>query len=263
MQRFLSVATRFPRTATLGATRQFSAAPAQSEFGVYPREREGNIYSVNWSLAEHGVVPIGDAYRNAKIPTLEKKLGTNTSSTSKFAIMGKYNLEIAGEGITHGDFSNLIEVQREFLSSGVELFVEDASVGSVLSGRQGVRIVSDSPAMALIARNLLVSLLCYHHHHYFFFYIYTYTCNMQRTIFITASLDVSVVQSVVICLCHKTVKTSHNTSHAVSREKCQNRSLDITNMCAVLFNVFLGCSNRSCLFSVSCPHLFIFPFLES
>jgi hypothetical protein len=29
------------------------------DYGVFPREREGNEYAVNWSLANDGVVPTG------------------------------------------------------------------------------------------------------------------------------------------------------------------------------------------------------------
>ena len=152
MQRIFSLASRFPGAAVRMQRAQFSVA-TKNAWGIFPREREGNMFSVNWSLNEHGVTPVGDAHRNARAATLEKKLGANAS---KVALTGKYTVAIAGEGLPHGDFANLISKQRKFLSSGVELYVEDASVGSAHVGRQGVRVVSDSPATAMIARNLLV-----------------------------------------------------------------------------------------------------------
>lgn len=127
---------------------------------VFPREKEGNIYSVNWSLTEDGVVPAGDAYRNARLPLLATRLGSKIDGgkveVSKITYTGTYKMVEAGDEITHGAFANLLNEQHKYLSSGIEIFVEDAGVVAHASGRVGVRVVTDSSAVALVSRMLLI-----------------------------------------------------------------------------------------------------------
>ena len=161
MQRILTLAHRVPlSTAARLQQAQFSVA-ARETWGVFPREREGNSYAVNWSLTEHGVVSVGDSFRNARNSLLEQRSGGKVDggkiSVSKPTYMGNYKVEEAGDEITHQKFSELLSNQQEYLSSGVDLFVEDASVGSSTRGRLGVRVVSDSSAVAMVARNLLIT----------------------------------------------------------------------------------------------------------
>ncbi len=73
MQRIFSIASRFPGAAVRMQRAQFSVA-TNNAWGIFPREREGNKFAVNWSLNEHGVTPVGDAHRNTRAATLEKKL---------------------------------------------------------------------------------------------------------------------------------------------------------------------------------------------
>lgn len=128
---------------------------------VFPREREGNHYATNWSLTEDGVVPVGDAFRNARVALLTTRLGSkveNGKVEGKVAYTGKYAMKEAGEeGLSHGSFSDALAEQQAYLSSGVELFVEDAALCAFTGGRVGVRVVTDSSAMALIARTLLIA----------------------------------------------------------------------------------------------------------
>jgi hypothetical protein len=129
-------------------------------WSVFPREREGNLYPVNWSLNEDGVVAVGDAFQNARLPVLttrlEAKVENGKVNVAKPAFSGEYSVVEAGDGIGHQEFSNVLSSQQAHLSSGVELFVEDAAVGASRAGRLGVRVVSDSPATALIARSLMI-----------------------------------------------------------------------------------------------------------
>ena len=128
---------------------------------VFPREREGNHYATNWSLTEDGVVPVGDAFRNARVALLTTRLGSkveNGKVEGKVAYTGKYVMKEAGEeGLSHVSFSDALAEQQAYLSSGVELFVEDAAICAFTGGRVGVRVVTDSSAMALIARTLLIA----------------------------------------------------------------------------------------------------------
>ena len=51
-----------------------STAVETNEWFMWPREKEGNIYAVNWSLVGEGVTPTGNAYRNARLPLLTSML---------------------------------------------------------------------------------------------------------------------------------------------------------------------------------------------
>lgn len=139
--------------------KRFSSIQTDDWF-IYPRETEGNNYAVNWSLAEDGVVPVGDAFRNARLPILAKRLGvksvSNVIETTKPLFYGDYKVLEAGDSISHDDFNELFSSQQEYLSSGIDLFVEDASLGSYNKTKIGVRVVTDDPAFALIFRNLLI-----------------------------------------------------------------------------------------------------------
>ena len=64
-------------------------------------------------------------------------------------------MDESGDGISHEDFSQLFSAQQQYLSS-VPLYVEDAVLGTYNQMRNGVRIVTDDAAVALIARSLLV-----------------------------------------------------------------------------------------------------------
>ena len=118
------------------------------------------MYAVNWSLTEDGVTPQGDAYRNARTQLLSTRLGAKVEGgkveTPKVVYAGAYKVLEAGDGIAHGAFTDLLAEQQKFFSSGVEVFVEDAGLGALSSARVGVRIVTDSSALALAVRSLLI-----------------------------------------------------------------------------------------------------------
>ena len=131
------------------------------DFAVYPREVEGNISSVNWSLTVDGVVPVGNAYRNGRVSLMTSKLNKKAHERKieleKPSYFGKYVLSESGDSLSHSAFNNFQTTQQShFESSGMDLFVEDAGLGALSSVRLGVRVVSDQPALALIARTLLV-----------------------------------------------------------------------------------------------------------
>jgi hypothetical protein len=128
---------------------------------VFPREKEGNIYKVNWSLTEDGVTPVGNAYRNPRVSLVTKRLGVQQTDPKLLniqspVISGAYKLLESGDTISHFVFKDFKDAQKSFLSSGVDLFVEDASLGALSDVRVGVRVISDNPSLSLIFRNLLV-----------------------------------------------------------------------------------------------------------
>jgi ATP-dependent phosphoenolpyruvate carboxykinase len=128
---------------------------------TFPNEYEGNIYDHNWSLCEDGVIPVGNAYVNARVDLLKIKSGVKKGSSGAIAAeaplyAGKYTLKEAGATISQDDFNALFKQNKTELSSGADLFVEDAALGSYSKSRVGVRVVTQDPKMALIARTLLV-----------------------------------------------------------------------------------------------------------
>ncbi len=127
---------------------------------VYPREREGNIYDDNFSLNVDGIVPTGDAYRNARIglltAALPSKVVNGTVEISKISYNGKYEVKEAGDSVSHDEFSSGMSEKCEHFSSGVSLYIEDAGLGTHRPVRVGVRVVTDNPAVALVTRKLLL-----------------------------------------------------------------------------------------------------------
>ena len=142
------------------SAKTYGTLAVDGDFVHFPREREGNIYSDNWSLNEDGVVPVGDLFRNARVPILTQRLPTKIEA-GKIALEspkyhGDYVALEAGDGISHDDFTDKLTEVQDFLSTGIDLYVEDAFLGSFAKSRLGVRVISDSPAAALILRSLLV-----------------------------------------------------------------------------------------------------------
>jgi hypothetical protein len=127
---------------------------------VFPREREGNIYDVNYSLNEDGITPVGDAFRNARIPIITTRLGMKSNS-GKIDLptplyFSKYELLEAGDNLDHSKFEKMQSAINDHLSSGIDLFIEDAGLCAFYKARVGVRVVSESPAIAAIFRPLMV-----------------------------------------------------------------------------------------------------------
>jgi hypothetical protein len=151
--------------------RNFGAAPPPrtgfpetSEWGVFPNEREGNVYDVNWSLTVDGITPIGDAYRNARVPLLTARLPVkvegNKVELKGPLYTGDYKVTEAGDSISLDDFQEAFDKQVRHFESGIEMFVEDGGLGSHATSRTPGRLVTDNAAAALIARALMVYLSC-------------------------------------------------------------------------------------------------------
>mmetsp|Transcript_964 Transcript_964/g.1248 ORF Transcript_964/g.1248 Transcript_964/m.1248 type:complete len:386 (+) Transcript_964:51-1208(+) len=128
------------------------------DYIVFPKEREGLEYKLNWSLADDGITPTGDAYGNIKLTTLKKKLGLkvgdSTLETSLTATSSKF--QEAGNSVSFEEFDVKKASVTEYLSSGVDLFVEDGAAGSFRGSTVGVRVVTDDPIFAMVSKNLLM-----------------------------------------------------------------------------------------------------------
>lgn len=128
---------------------------------LFPREREGNVYSDNWSLVEHGVTPVGSAFKNGRLTFLLSKLpskvveGTVEVPTLKYS--GVTQIVEAGDSISHEAFSEILLKTQKFFSSGIDLYFEDSAVVATHGARVGVRILSNNPAVSLVARSFMVT----------------------------------------------------------------------------------------------------------
>jgi hypothetical protein len=128
-------------------------AKADPKWSVFPREREGNQYDVNFSVLEDGVTPTGDCFRNARVELLKGKAGDKVSSPK---LTGAFKLEESGDSMSHDAFGVLKESQDDILSNGRDLFVEDAGLGAASAGRVGARVYTQNAATALMFRKLMV-----------------------------------------------------------------------------------------------------------
>lgn len=144
-------------------SRGFSASPRVAEteeWFVFPRETEANNYDINWSLVNDGITPSDNAYHNARLPVLAtyipQKAKNNAFELSSPVYSGEFKVVEAGDSISHDAFSTLHNTANQHLSGVPDLFVEDGVLGSSLSP-MGFRLVTTNPALALIARSLLVS----------------------------------------------------------------------------------------------------------
>ena len=160
-----------PFRATTTTVRLFSAyssvklprtKPRETEeWGLFPREYEGNEYLMNWSLIADGVCNTTEAFRNARLPILttrlKGKVENGKAELSSPEYTGKSDLKEAGLEMSFEDFESAFAVQKERLSAGIDLLVEDMAMGSYNGYRLGTRVITDDAAIALIMRKLLVT----------------------------------------------------------------------------------------------------------
>lgn len=169
------ISAKFGRRIISGSGRKFyhrrvlpDKTYQNDEFFVFPREREGNDYWVNWSMTEDGVTPVGEsAFRNARLALLKTRLGISKDAAELNvkgpSLTGQYKVLEAGDSLPHQDFEDFKEAQRKgYLESGIDLFVEDGGLGALSDIRVGVRIIAGNPALALMGRNLFVSSCIFH-----------------------------------------------------------------------------------------------------
>lgn len=151
------------------AARAVSAARSLSSVATFshdqlikfPREEEGNQYSITRSVNTDGVVPSAKVYRNARNATLQQYLKTkvqgNVAKIDAFPSDTSLEVREAGDSISHGEFADVAtQVKKALGATGVDLLVEDAAAGSHRSANVGVRVITDCAATALAARALLV-----------------------------------------------------------------------------------------------------------
>jgi hypothetical protein len=140
------------RRAGVAVSRSFSIAQhAADKFVVeFPQEHEGLNIEFNWSLASDDVTPHGDAYRNLSFPKLQE-LAKDEKPTGKSFAVQEVDVDVA-----FGEYESVYEKVTEHLSIQDNIFTQDGAVGSYKDDRTRVRVISDSPLVALFAQSLLV-----------------------------------------------------------------------------------------------------------
>ena len=138
------------RSAVFGArpgfptgARQLSGAAFEldpPEETMWPNEKpaEGVSYDLNWSICGSGVVPLGKAFRNMRLPELKAAGGSAATAAPAEVAFAKVEQEIKG---VLGSIS-------------ATLYVQDCALGTVLGNEVPVRIVTDSAAAAAMFKTL-------------------------------------------------------------------------------------------------------------
>uniref|UniRef100_K3W8H5 Phosphoenolpyruvate carboxykinase (ATP) n=1 Tax=Globisporangium ultimum (strain ATCC 200006 / CBS 805.95 / DAOM BR144) TaxID=431595 RepID=K3W8H5_GLOUD len=140
------------RRAGAAAARSFSIAQhAADKFVVeFPQEHEGLNIEFNWSLADDDVTPHGDAYRNLSFLKLQELAKDEKPAGKAFAVQ-EVDVDVA-----FGEYESVYEKVTDHLSVQDNIFTQDGAVGSYKDDRTRVRVISDSPLVALFAQSLLV-----------------------------------------------------------------------------------------------------------
>lgn len=126
-----------------GSSRPLSGAAFQlepPEDTVWPNEKPdaGVSYELNWSICGSGVVPLGKAFRNLRLPELMAAGGSGDTSTPE---------EVAFASVEK-------EVKSALGDSSTTLYVQDCALGTVLGNEVPVRIVTDNAAAAAYFKTL-------------------------------------------------------------------------------------------------------------
>jgi hypothetical protein len=132
-----------PSFSLAGNSRPLSGAAFQlepPEDTVWPNEKPdaGVSYELNWSICGSGVVPLGKAFRNLRLPELMAAGGSSDTSTPEEVAFGSVEKEVKS---ALGD-------------SSTTLYVQDCALGTVLGNEVPVRIVTDNAAAAASFKTL-------------------------------------------------------------------------------------------------------------
>lgn len=128
--------------------RAFARATETDEYMVFPRERPGLDYSLNWSLNRNGVTPLGDAYRWTKIAEATK-YGATAEKVEENATSAPEATETGSDGLGFEEFDTGLAQAKKLLTSENTLFVAEGE--SPDSSRTPCRVISDSPTIAATA----------------------------------------------------------------------------------------------------------------
>jgi len=122
---------------------------------IFPRDKieKGIDYKLNWSLCAKGVAPNIYAFRNLDDKGLMMRSGCALGKSKELlATDGAAKLEEATGAAGKVVFDGV----ADHLSNVIDVFVHDGAIGSHSTCEARVRVVTDSPELALTAKHLLV-----------------------------------------------------------------------------------------------------------
>eukprot|EP00850_Spirogloea_muscicola_P016992 SM000142S00506 [mRNA] locus=s142:70711:74299:- [translate_table: standard] len=126
-----------------------TAVALEEEASIFPQERPGLSYALNWSLAAAGVTPSGEAYRNLKLKDLQELGASLPDAKTGVVIYAKGGHSSGAQPLSNAQFNRLFKEATSRLSSAPKLFVHDGAIGSSSIADARVRVISDFPSSAL------------------------------------------------------------------------------------------------------------------
>jgi hypothetical protein len=130
-----------------------------ADYFIFPNERLGLTYSLNWALNRLSITPQGDAYRNLfprGLQYLSKAPVDQNYATIVNSEREKVNTFELGKGILDlEDFREIYRKMRISFSNIENIYVNDGIFSSSLTSALTTRVVSDSPEVSLAFHHIL------------------------------------------------------------------------------------------------------------
>ncbi|KAM7456742.1 hypothetical protein BLSTO_02499 [Blastocystis sp. subtype 1] len=120
----------------------------------FPRESEGKDYSLNWALSSEWFTVWGNAYRNPSVELLESKINGDVDGKKNVSCTRHY-LPSSEVPVKAGDFGDIADAVKEYLSQVPNLYVEDGAVCSGRCAEMRIRSVTNDPVTAMALKNML------------------------------------------------------------------------------------------------------------
>ncbi|KAF2074339.1 hypothetical protein CYY_004360 [Polysphondylium violaceum] len=144
-------------------------AEQDSEVTTFPRERSGLDYELNWTLNGYSITPYNQAYRNPREKLLlQNSVGTKdknnvlTVVNSESANTTNYYLDESvsqlnsnSSTISIPNYKAILELVKDNISEGDNIYVRDAAVGSDKGKESTIRAVTNDSVSALFLNHLL------------------------------------------------------------------------------------------------------------
>lgn len=155
INRNLSTTTEYKHVDNMSLDEIFKREPFdKSNYIIYPREKPGLNYKLNWSLCRANIVPWDKAWRNLKVDELTKKCNCQVNENGVVNCNNSYSKPEEVELDNKSDFEDLSDLVKKYLSGVPDLFVEDCGLGSHRHGEIKLRTVTNDPVSALCMRNM-------------------------------------------------------------------------------------------------------------
>lgn len=124
---------------------------------AFPRNKteKGLHYELNWSLCAKGVAPNAYAFRNLDDKGLIMRSGAKLTK-QKSLVVTEDAASVLDQANDAAETAHVMNAVKDELSNVVDVFVHDGALASHSSVESRVRLVTDSPELALAMKNMLV-----------------------------------------------------------------------------------------------------------